>query len=306
MAVVQLDFLQLSLADNLAAGTDQIIPLNDYTALNNAMDIGDTAYLVIDRNDAVNREILEVTKISTDNYQTTQRKLGTPATSQDEHEIGDEVTLDTVSQYYTELQKSAPIGSVIAYAGATPPNGWLFCNGSSKLVSAYSGLHSVIGYTYGGSGLNFTLPNLKGNVVVGLNASDSSFDSLGETGGAKTHTLSTAELASHTHIQDAHTHIQVGHGHTAWTDTPGNHAHTVDAHDFLRDATSPQGNRRSITSGGNSPYATSGSGDHGHAVGVSNTQATNSNATATNQTAGSGTAHNNLQPYIVLNYIIKY
>jgi microcystin-dependent protein len=56
---------------------------------------------------------------------------------------------------------------------------------------------------------------------------------------------------------------------------------------------------------GNSNRNTADAGAHGHTLTVDGNTATNNAATATNQNTGGGGAHNNLQPYIVLNYIIK-
>ena len=90
---------------------------------------------------------------------------------------------------------------------------------------------------------------------------------MAETGGEKTHVLTEDELAQHTHIQNAHTH-----GFTDATGTGGTAYPTIAA--------------------------------HGDAVGYNPTSAI-ANATPTNQNTGSNTAHNNLQPYITLQYIIK-
>lgn len=43
---------------------------------------------------------------------------------------------------------------------STIPDGWLPCNGSSKTTANYPDLFAVIGYTFGGSGANFSMPNL--------------------------------------------------------------------------------------------------------------------------------------------------
>ena len=78
-------------------------------------------------------------------------------------------------------------GSIQMYAGSTAPSGWLICDGSAVSRDDYANLFSVIGTTYGaGDGsTTFNIPNLKGRVPVGLDSSDTSFDTLGETGGSK-------------------------------------------------------------------------------------------------------------------------
>lgn len=110
-----------------------------------------------------------------------------------------------------------------------------------------------------------------GQVLVGK-AGAGTFSSAGSTGGEETHVLTTAELASHTHIQDAHTHIQSAH----------NHVFSVrDADDAGTDG---------LIRGTAAVAGTQ----------LADTVAVNQNATATNQNAGSGNAHNNLMPYIVV------
>jgi microcystin-dependent protein len=60
-----------------------------------------------------------------------------------------------------------PVGSLQAYAGASAPTGWLLCDGTSYSTSVYPELYSVLGYTYGGSGSNFSVPDLRGRVPMG-------------------------------------------------------------------------------------------------------------------------------------------
>lgn len=83
-----------------------------------------------------------------------------------------------------------PIGAIIAYPSSNIPNGWLECNGSTITSANYPELYDLIGGT---------LPNLKGRVIVGQDTSQTEFDTLGETGGEKTHTLDVNEMPSHTH-----------------------------------------------------------------------------------------------------------
>lgn len=101
----------------------------------------------------------------------------------------------------------APIGSIMQYAGATAPTNWLLCDGDAVSRTTYADLFTLLSTTYGsGNGsTTFNVPNLKGKVPVGLDASQTEFDSRGETGGAKTVTLTAAEsgLPSHTHTYGA-------------------------------------------------------------------------------------------------------
>lgn len=135
-----------------------------------------------------------------------------------------------------------------------------------------------------------------GRVLVGLDAGQTEFDTVEETGGAKTHTLTSSEMPSHTHTQNAHTHTQDAHTHSQAT-----HSHIggfagVNAGASYGVTTAPTGN---INSQGGSSTAnhpiTSSSG-----ATIANATATNQNTTPTNQNTGGGGAHNNLQPYIVV------
>ena len=197
-----------------------------------------------------------------------------------------------------------PSGSITQFAGASAPTGWLSCDGANVSRTTYAALFAVVGTTYGvGDGsTTFGLPNMKGRIPVGYDSSQSEFDALGETGGAKTHTLTTSEMPSHTHTQDSHNHTQNAHGHT--TVNGGSHAHVVNGlNTGIPAGTNGFGIGMLRIGDGGYNYSTTGAGDHGH--GINNNTATNNATTATNQNTGGGGAHNNLQPYIVLNYIIK-
>lgn len=149
---------------------------------------------------------------------------------------------------------SLPIGSIIPYSGETAPEGYSICDGKELNRETYKELFSIIGTTFGnGDGTStFNLPDLKGRISVGLDSSDTDFDTLGKTGGKKTHTLTIDEIPAHTH---------------------------------------------------NLAYNTSGAGANtGGTVALGNTSTTTLFATLP---TGGSKEHNNLQPYIVLNYIIK-
>lgn len=179
-----------------------------------------------------------------------------------------------------------PAGSIMAWGGATAPQNWLLCDGSAVSRSTYASLFAAIGTQYGtGDGsTTFNLPNLKGRTIVGLDSTQTEFDALGETGGAKTHTLTSSEIPSHTHSFSATTSTTGSHNHiNGWASITGYNY---------------------VGSGGNSTWPFGGgsnaaqrdlqaAGDHAHTV------------SGTTGAAGTGGAHNNLQPYIVLNYIIK-
>lgn len=170
----------------------------------------------------------------------------------------------------TSISTAVPAGVITQFGGSTAPTGWVLCDGTaySRTVT-YNNLFTAIGTAYGvgDNSTTFNVPNLKGRVPVGLDSTQTEFDTRGETGGAKTHALTSAEMPRHNHgINPA---MIVGGGHVADPNT-GN-------------AYSPVGNSPSqaVTT-----FFTGGSG--------------------TTEVASNGDAHNNLQPYIVVNYIIKY
>jgi microcystin-dependent protein len=158
-----------------------------------------------------------------------------------------------------------PSGVVMPFAGTSAPSGYLFCYGQTVAAATYPDLFTAIGTTYGGDSTNFTLPDLRGRTVAGQDDMGGSSanrltspidgDTLGAAGGTESHTLTTAQLPSHTHSLGTRSRVQVG------TDN-------------------------GVQYGGGGSSTFSGA--------VINTQST-----------GSGNAHNNVQPTIILNYIIK-
>lgn len=93
-----------------------------------------------------------------------------------------------------------PIGSIIPFGGTEAPTGWLICDGSGLNRETYKELFAAIGTNFGTDGPgNFYIPDLRGKVVVGQNASETEFSTLGKTGGEKTHTLTVNEMPSHNH-----------------------------------------------------------------------------------------------------------
>lgn len=77
-----------------------------------------------------------------------------------------------------------PVGGIIFVAKGTPPDGFLFCDGSSLLISDYSSLYSVIGTLFGGNGNNFNLPDLRNKFLRGISSGKSPTTNLGSSYGA--------------------------------------------------------------------------------------------------------------------------
>ena len=95
-------------------------------------------------------------------------------------------------------------GFIAPFGGGAVPSGWLLCDGSAQPRGAYPELFGAIGITWGaGNGTTtFNVPDLRGRTLVGRDPAQTEFDVLGETGGAKTHTLTVAQMPSHQHNLD--------------------------------------------------------------------------------------------------------
>ncbi|HVQ48831.1 MAG TPA: phage tail protein [Mycobacterium sp.] len=119
-----------------------------------------------------------------------------------------------------------PVGIIWMFAGGNGvgtggstviPAGWAMCDGATKSTTdpAYAALFAVIKYTYGGSGGNFLLPNMRGRIPVHRDSGVSVFDALGEKGGDR-----DAAVVTHTHPID-HNHPNEPGG----TSTESTHDH---------------------------------------------------------------------------------
>jgi microcystin-dependent protein len=85
------------------------------------------------------------------------------------------------------------------------PKGWAFCDGQLLAISQNTALFSLLGTTYGGDGKsNFALPNMQGNAPMHPGQGPGlSLHDLGETGGSETVTILESEMASHSHSVNA-------------------------------------------------------------------------------------------------------
>jgi microcystin-dependent protein len=190
-------------------------------------------------------------------------------------------------------QPSAPpVGIIHPYAGATAPLGWLLCNGAAVSRTTYAELFAVCGTTYGaGDGsTTFNLPNLTDRVPTG----SGSLYARGEKGGSETVTLTTSNMPAHTH-----------------TVNPGAHSHTIN-HDHVNDPHThsvPASSSQNVASGTGATVANNATGTSGSTT--NNTQTYNGSSgstdlpTYTSTSIGSGTAFNNMPPYLGVNYVVR-
>ena len=146
------------------------------------------------------------------------------------------------------------------------PRGWAFCDGQLMPISQNTALFSLLGTTYGGDGRStFALPNLQGRAVMHPGQGPGlSLRDLGETGGAETVTLLQSEIPAHTHALMASNEIGE--------------------------------DRKAV---GEAMARSTGGALYGPASGAPVALAPNAVAPA-----GGGLPHNNLMPYLTLNFCI--
>ena len=205
----------------------------------------------------------------------------------------DAIAADAVTRSKIAETERMPIGSIIQFGGSTAPAGWLLCDGSAYSTTAYAALYAVIGTTYGFSGSDFKVPDMSGRVPVGqgTRSGGGATYSRGDIGGSEGVTLNLNELPSHTH--------GMTHNHTATASADAGHTHNIPSRVGIGTGTNTFGVGMFVALA-EYAYTTATSGAHGHTITVDN-----SAKTATDS-AGSGTAHENRQPFLAVNYIIKF
>ena len=218
--------------------------------------------------------------------------------------------VEVLSSAVPSTNEIMPVGTITQTARISAPTGWLLCEGQNVSRTEYARLFDAIGTVYGiGDGTTtFTLPNLKGRIPVGKDSSQTEFDALGEIGGEKSVTLQTTHVPSHTHTFSGTTSGESGHTHSVAgisgfsssgagylaLQSDGNLVWYRGNGTTWASGQGAGGSLPQMFVGANQSTTTGGSSGHTH---------TYSGTTSTG--SGNGTAHNNIQPYIVLNYMIK-
>ncbi|NEU81508.1 tail fiber protein [Nostoc sp. UIC 10630] len=222
-------------------------------------------------------------------------------------------------------------GMGMDYYGSTLPNGgWLWQDGASYEPSEYPNLFAAIGYVHGSDGIKFKVPDSRGRVTIGAGSGTGlTARTLGQNGGLESVTLNLAQTPSHIHgVNDAghshsvnenphsHTLNDPGHGHSI--SDPG-HAHSLNLPASTNDQTlgnSPAtGNPNSnpdqpllgATANSNTGININGAVTN-LSMGGTKTNISLNAATSgiTINTQGGGGSHENMQPWLAANKIIKY
>lgn len=193
-----------------------------------------------------------------------------------------------------------PTGSVLINASVSVPNGWTACNGAllDGTLEVYKDLYNLIGTTYGGSGTNFALPNLGGRVIVGVKSSTTSgLDGpVGSWLGASSVAPSANQLGNPGH---SHPLVDPGHTHTP-SSTNTSHQHNIAVFDYGLGVIK---NQNTTAYGWDAGTAGSTYSSTSVSVNVSFNETTPSISAST--VSIPPLAHNNLQPVVASNYIIK-
>jgi microcystin-dependent protein len=166
------------------------------------------------------------------------------------------------------------LGEIKIISWNFPPKGWTFCNGQLLPINQNQALFSIMGTTYGGDGrTNFALPNLQGRMPVHVGNGIQ----FGQMGGETAHALLGSEMAAHNHAMGAN-----GSAGSGASNTPD-----------------PSGKILAVSAGsGGTPVAPFGANIY--------SSAGPNAALAPGCVAGAGSSqpHENMSPYLVLNFIV--
>lgn len=167
--------------------------------------------------------------------------------------------------------KAQYVGEIRMFAGNFAPSGWVFCDGSLLPISENETLFNLIGTTYGGDGVTtFAVPDLRGRAPV----HQGNGYVIGQTGGSETVTLTTNQIPSH------------------------NHAVTIalPVNGSVSNTDSVAGNFVSVNASRGNEFNTASNGTMGK-IGYS--------ASPNTSTSGGSQPHDNMKPFVAINYIIS-
>ena len=153
---------------------------------------------------------------------------------------------------------STPVGTIVPFSGTEIPRGYTLADAGLLSRTAYPDLFRLWGTRYGaGDGVTtFRKPDYRGRTLVGVDPVQGEFASLGQTGGAKTHTLSEGEMPPHGHGLHPWEIIMAAGGNTGYWGMGGGNAFLVaqDDRDYGSRASGPAGSSQPHNN--LQPYAT--------------------------------------------------
>jgi microcystin-dependent protein len=162
------------------------------------------------------------------------------------------------------------IGQIMPSPFGVVPRGWHLCDGSLLPINQFQAVFALLGTAYGGNGVtNFALPDLRGRAILGTSGASSGPYPAGLLSGASSVPLTPSQIPSHNHTIQAST-------------TSGQGILPVQ----------PTGKLFANTSGNDKIFAAAGSAEV--------TLAASTNIA----NDGGGQPHNNMQPYLAINYMI--
>jgi len=191
--------------------------------------------------------------------------------------------------------------------------GWLNCDGRLVSTEEYALLFRVIGYSFGGSGDQFRLPDMRSRVPGAISQGTGlTLRALGDSVGAETHTLTIAEMPSHNHGTDASdtdvgnnqtgnsaTGITVDNNSTGITDLGHDHSYTAPANGNISGAGLVTFSVNTTGGTTETGYANINDPTHNHTI----TDPTHYHSIATQ---GGDDPHNNMQPTLFLGNMFMY
>lgn len=204
----------------------------------------------------------------------------------------------------TSGSAGVPSGAISMFGGAAAPSGWILCDGQAVSRATFSDLFTAIGVTFGvGDGATtFNVPDFRGRVGAGKDnmggtpanrltntpTGGVNGDTLGNAGGAQGHQLTSGQGPTHNHVitvNSANTNA------TLYSQSGGTPVSAATPTDRLGAASGDLGLRGLVANNSLIVATFVAVGNHTH--------------TASSANSGSGDSHNNVQPTIIVNYIIK-